>query len=143
MGVFMSKIVSTMPYEQITMVKIFWDGEDFCIDFVLGDITHLYVVKKDKWETIAFGGEPISHHMETDWYYAAFGAETFSEKFEIDELLAVSELHRVYNWRDDDLNVRYDYLNRHFSTRKEEDFWIDPAGGVHCHNEEDPAKMYE
>lgn len=135
----MFKIVSTMPYEQISFVKIFWDGEDFCIDFILGDISHLYVVKKDKWETIAFGEAPISHHIETDFFFTEGGAESFRERFEIDELLAVSEFHHACNWRTND----YGMLKIYEPFYNESDYWIDPAGGVHSCDEKDPAKMYE
>lgn len=138
------KIVSTMPYEQITMVKIFWDGVDFCVDFILGDISHLYVVKKDKCCTLAFGEEPICSHMETDFYFTEGGAESFKEKFEIDELLAVSELVHVCNWRLDE-SRQSNFLERTFNPAiiDREETWIDPAGGVHSIYDIDPAKLYE
>ena len=55
-----------------------------------------------------------------------------------------------YNRQDADAEVK-DMLNE-FEEEKanesafysdEDDFWVDPAGGVHSLDEEDPASMYE
>lgn len=98
----MNKIVSTMPYESIILIKIFQAIDDnYYIDIILeGEIVHTYRVKSENVNNKAFDKEEICSHWETDFDYTVGGAETDEEKRHIDEFLMWSEFAGMstYGW---------------------------------------------